>query len=129
MIVLRREVLEGWLGLTGRNWAWIARSMGYTRGFISQCAANRCKLPASFIDQLLVLTQIPFEVLFYNDGLHDDREFYGSSGYVMGGEVMTRQVYFERLRRMVPSERKRLVLSRRKYSKIMLDSEEVGRVN
>lgn len=94
---MRVEVLETWLKVTGRNYTWLAMKMGYTKGYISQIVNDGCRVSATFIEQLLMITHIPFNDLFYVDGRPDTREYYGEI-FCIDGERMNKRRYFEEIR-------------------------------
>lgn len=84
MILLNSKKLLQWLEVTERSQNWLAKELGlrirgkpYTKGYISQILNNKCKISTLIIENLLLLTNIPFEELFYFDGKEDKREFYG----------------------------------------------------
>jgi len=97
MIVLRKEVVREYLKATRRNQNWLAEEMGYTKGYVSQVMNDGCKISAGFIESMLLVTHIPFDVLFYYDGRPDTREYYGEV-FVLDGETMNKRKFFEDLR-------------------------------
>lgn len=84
MILIRRERLEMWLSATGKDFSWLAKRFGVTKGFVSQVVNNRCKISTAMIERLLGVTQIDFERLFFFDGKRDTREFLDSCFCVDG---------------------------------------------
>lgn len=77
MIVLKRQVLDNYLKATHRNYSWLAREMDYTKGYISQVINDdRYKISSSFIEKMLMITNIPFNELFYMDGRPEWKQFY-----------------------------------------------------
>src|SRR3990167_6091954 len=98
MMLLNRERLELWMKATGKNQAWLARSMGYTRPYISLIFANRCKISGEFISRITQLTHIEFEDLFQIINEPDKREFFGSE-IVFLNKMVKGRAYYEMLDR------------------------------
>lgn len=103
MILLKTEKILGWLCQTDRTQTWLGKELAkrmhrekdYTKGYISQIINNRCKLSIRIIENLLLMTCIPFESLFSYDGGEDQREFYGREIWD-GKQFLDRQEYKKR---------------------------------
>jgi len=78
MVILIKKKLDNYLGTINRDQSWLARKFGVTKGYISQIANNKCKMPLVMIERLLLLTGMRFEDLFFFDGHFDGREFFGN---------------------------------------------------
>lgn len=98
MIILRTDILKLWLRVTGRNQAWLAAKMGFSKGYISRIMNNDCKMSREFVDRILLITHMPFENLFKNDGKDDLREWFGEV-FCVNGRPMHKQTYYDLIRR------------------------------
>lgn len=93
MILLNRERLDQWLQTIGRNPAWLAKTLGYSRSYISLIMSNRAKVSSHFIKQIMLISHMQFETLFYVTREDDDRLFFGSEIFFQGRMVEGKQYY------------------------------------
>ena len=63
-IVVRGDVLESWLTVSGYTKARLAHELGVSRGRISQLLTSKEEPSAHLVAKLMTLTRIPFERLF-----------------------------------------------------------------
>lgn len=91
MIILLKKNLDEWKEDVGRDYIWMASMLhtkecpgGIGKSYLSQVVNNKCKISSDMIDQLLNLTHMKFEKLFFANGEIDTREFYGREVYLDG---------------------------------------------
>ena len=63
-VVVRGDVLESWLTVSGCSRSQLAAELGVSRGRVSQLLTSREEPSAHLVAKLIVLTQLPFDRLF-----------------------------------------------------------------
>ena len=63
-VVVRGDVLESWLTVSGHSRSQLATELGVSRGRVSQLLTSREEPSAHLIAKLIAITQLPFDRLF-----------------------------------------------------------------
>ena len=108
MILIRTNLTKNWLREIGRNQDWLAAKLGVSKGYMSQVINNQIKMTIPFIDQMLILTNMPFEKLFYHDGTEDRRKFW-SKEVSWEGNFLRRHKYQMGIKEILKKEDYRLL--------------------
>jgi len=95
MILIRRLKVLSWLDQIEKDQNWLAGELKVGKSYLSQALHNKVKISRRVTDQLLVLSRIPYESLFYVDSSIDQREFYGAKIYFNGQMISSKQYEHE----------------------------------
>lgn len=84
MILIRSMKVKLWLDSVEKDQNWLAGELKIGKAYLSQILHNRVKISRRVMDNMLVLSRIPYESLFYIDNSADTREFYGKRIWFQG---------------------------------------------
>ena len=95
MILIRRLKVLAWLDQIEKDQNWLAGELKVGKSYLSQTLHNKVKISRRVMDQLLVLSRIPYESLFFVNNVEDGREFYGAQIYFRGVMMNSKQYEHE----------------------------------
>ena len=95
MIRLKRDLIKTWLEVIGHNQTWLAKEMGFSKGFVSQMLSENCdyRVPDTFKERFKAVSHMEFDRFLYTDHQFERRKYYWDMGTHDARKVKINQFY------------------------------------